>query len=409
MQDDFPEMQISDVVSSIPEALSVYMNNVVYKMKHRGEKLSVLSLGEAFFNIPYFGFEDIDFEKGYHYSESQGLPELRERISKYYKKQYNADIDPETELLISAGSKPLIFMALRSVLNTGDEVLVHEPTWLSYPEEIKLAGGSPGFIPYDCDIHDFLQYFTSKTRVVILNNPNNPAGKVYPRDDLQYLYSECRRRGIYILVDEAYSDFLEDSSFCSMANIVPSKDGVIIVNSLSKNLGISGWRVGYVISSPKIIYQILKLNQHLITCPATIILMYLAKHFDDISAATLPQARSVVKKRNEISKYLEDIKLAQLPGSSTFYIFVSVGDYRYTSLELALYLLTKYHISVVPGSAYGKSTERFIRIGVGVAPTEEIKQSIDIIRKVIETSEYDDSYVESTLSQLGIKRFESLE
>lgn len=400
-----PPMQLSDRVNSIPEALSVYMNNVVYAMRRRGDSIRVLSLGEAYFDIPMFSFEGIDFQKGYHYSESRGLLELREIISRYYNDHYNAKVNANDEIIISAGSKPLIYMAFQAVLNLGDEVLIHEPAWLSYPEEIKLAGGVPSFIPYDCPVSDFPKYFTDRTKMLVINNPNNPAGKVYSRDELEKIYESCRPLGIYVLVDEAYSDFVVDQTFTSMVDIVPDKDGIIVVNSLSKNLGISGWRVGYVISSPDLIYNILKLNQHLITCPSTVLLLYLTKYFDELVKITLPQAREVVRKRAEIARYMDEIGLETLEGSATFYIFVNIGGYEHSSLDLALYLLTKYHISVVPGLAYGKSTGRFIRVGVGAEPLNELKAAINIIKNVIERNEYDNDLVDRELNELNMYRF----
>lgn len=403
------KMQLSEKVSAIPEALSIYMNNVVYAMRRRGDDIKVLSLGEAYFDIPMFPFEGIDFNKGYHYSESRGIPELRTKIAGYYEQYYKAKIDVENEILISAGSKPLIYMAFQAVLNDGDEVLIHEPAWLSYPEEIKLANGIPKFIPYDCQVSEFFRYFTSKTKMVVICNPNNPAGKVYTEEELQTLYTMCRSRGIYILVDEAYSDFLADDSFVSMASVVSDKDGIIVVNSLSKNLGISGWRVGYVISSPDVIFNILKINQHIITCASSVLLIYLARYFDDIIKITLPQAQAVVRKRAEVEQYMKNIGLASLDGSATFYIFVNIDEYKYSSLELALYLLTKYHISVVPGSAYGQSTERFIRISVGAENLEDIKECLRTIRKVILENEYDDIFVESELKALHMNRFVPVE
>lgn len=400
------KMQLSEKVCNIPEALSVYMNNVVYEMKRKGERIYVLSLGEAYFDIPMFSFEKIDFKKGYHYSESRGMYDLRQVIAKYYNTHYGSQVNPDTDLLISAGSKPLIYMAFQAVLNPGDEVLIHEPAWLSYPEEIKLANGVPKYIPYDCCVDEFEQYFTDQTRIVVICNPNNPAGRVYSKAELEKLYSICRPRGIYILVDEAYSDFFVDDGFTSMAAVVPDLDGVIVMNSLSKNMGISGWRVGYVISSKDVIYNILKLNQHLVTCPATILLLYLTEYFDDILKITLPQARDVVSKRAEIDDYCRSIGLESLPGSATFYLFLNIGDYKYTSLDLALYLLTKYNISVVPGLAYGQSTSRFIRIGVGAESMEDIKKSLDKIKEVIRNNEFDSKFVNAKLNELNMNRFE---
>lgn len=403
--ENMPKMQLGKKVNSIPEALSVYMNNVVYAMRRRGDAIKVLSLGEAFFDIPMFPFEEIDFKKGYHYSESRGIPELRKVVSRYYEEKYNAPINAEDEILISAGSKPLIYMAFQAVLNPGDEVLIHEPAWLSYPEEIKLADGVPKFIPYDCPVEDFNSYFTDKTRMVVICNPNNPAGKIYSQADLVRLYEICRPKGIYILVDEAYSDFVIDGSFTSMVNIVPNKDGIIVVNSLSKNLGISGWRIGYVISTPDVIYNVLKLNQHLITCPATVLSMYVAHYFNDIVRVTLPQAIEVVEKRREVTDYMKEIGLKPLEGSATFYIFLSMGDYKYSSMDLGLYLLMKYGISVVPGLAYGQSTERFIRIGVGAESLEDIKDCLRTIKTVIINNEYDNDFVEDELKNLNMNRF----
>lgn len=402
-----PVMQISDKVKSIPEALSVYMNNVVYRMKRGGTQVTTLSLGEAFFQIPFYGFEEQNINEGYHYSESLGIQKLREKITTYYQGQHGASIDSNREILLSAGSKPIIYMALQTILNAGDEVLVHEPAWLSYPEQIKLANGVPKFIPYDCPTNEFINYTNNRTRVLILNNPNNPSGRVYSEKDLAMLYEQFRNQGIYILIDEAYSDFLDKGSFKSMISIVPDKDGIIVVNSLSKNLGISGWRVGYVISTPEIIFNILKLNQHLLTCASTILLIYLAKHFEDILQHTLPQAMEVTTKRNRIEEYVRSLGLKTLGGSSTFYIFINIGHYKYSSLDFSLYLLFKYHIAVVPGSAYGESTERFVRVSVGVETDDALKNAIQIMKNVIDNQEYDDNLINTCLNELEIKKFEA--
>lgn len=399
------EMKISDKVASIPEALSVYINNVVYKMKRRGDKFITLSLGEAYFDFPFYGFEGLDIKSGYHYSESLGIPELRNKISEYYAARYNADIDAEKEILISAGSKPIIYMALQTILNPGEEVMIHEPAWLSYPEQIKLANGVTVNIPYDCPVKDFEKYISNKTRALIINNPNNPAGKVYSREELEYLYNLCRPKGIYIISDEAYSDFVVNDKFYSFANITKDKDGVIIVNSLSKNFGISGWRVGYVISAQGLIYNILKLNQHLITCASTILLMYLARHFNELLDYTLPQAKKVTERRNKIEQFVTEQGLSTLGGSSTFYMFVNIENYNYSSLDLTLYLIFKYHIAVVPGLAYGKSTERFIRIGVGTESDEKMKEAICIIKKVIDAQEFDSKIIENGLKELNMQKF----
>lgn len=401
-----PEMQLSECVKKIPQAMSIYINQLVYDQKRKGKDITVLSLGEAFFDIPMFDFKKIDFAKGYHYSDSQGIPELRWKIADFYKKEYDAEVNGKDELLITAGSKPVIFMAMQATINPGDEVVIHEPGWLSYQEQVRLIGAKARFIPYSCEVEHFYQYFTAKTRMIIINNPNNPAGRIYTFKELHSLYQQCRPRGIYILVDEAYSDFVLEDSFYSMVKIVPNKDGIIVANSLSKNMGMSGWRVGYVISTPEVIEQILKVNQHIITCASTILLYYLTKYFDDITSVTLPQVREVVKKRQHIAREMDNLGLKRLSGNSTFYFFVNIENFPSSSLNFALYLLFKYGIAVVPGSAYGESTERFIRVSIGTESEERIHDALLIIRDLIHCKLFDEIWILEKLKTENLKLFQ---
>lgn len=260
------DSRINHKVESVSEALSIYINEIVYKLKQRGINSTVLSLGEAFFDVPKFPIDESDFQLGYHYSESRGLPALRNLIAEYYETQYNAKINPDEEIIISAGSKALIFIAFQTLLNPGDEVLLPEPAWLSYPELVKLVDGFPKFIPAGCPTKDFKNYVTDKTGMIVINNPNNPSGKIYTREELSELYDFCRSKKINILVDEAYSDFVDGENFVSGTSIAPDKKGIVVVNSLSKNFGISGWRIGYAVSNSKVISEMLKLNRHIITC-----------------------------------------------------------------------------------------------------------------------------------------------
>jgi aspartate aminotransferase/aminotransferase len=132
----------------IPPALSIYVNEIVYAQKRRGLDVTTLSLGEAYFDIPTFDFHKIDFVRGYHYSDSQGLPELRRRIAQYYEQEYACPIDADREVLITAGSKVAIYLAILATVDAGCEVLIHEPAWLSYQEHVRLVDAEPRFIPF---------------------------------------------------------------------------------------------------------------------------------------------------------------------------------------------------------------------------------------------------------------------
>jgi aspartate/methionine/tyrosine aminotransferase len=381
-----PALSINSVLKEMPEAASISINEMVYDLKRAGKDVITLSLGEAFFKIPLMDFSALDLAKSYHYSESRGVPELRRRLAGYYARNYGAQIDPDGEIIVSAGSKALVFMSIVAIATPGDEVLIHEPAWLSYPEHVRIARAVPRFIPFNCPVNDFKRYFTYKTKLLILCNPNNPAGRVYGVDELRMLYALCRSRGVYLLVDEAYSDFVLGDGFTSITRIVPDKDGIIAVNSLSKNMGISGWRIGYAISHADFIRQLLKLNQHIITCAPTILLLYCEKYFDELLSITLPQVRQVVEKRQRIRGALDEIGLKALAGGSTFYFFVSIGKYPGCSTEFALNLLKHRLVAVVPGSAYGESTDRFVRVSIGTESEERVRRGLMHLRQELEAN-----------------------
>jgi aminotransferase len=375
---------ISRIVAESQQAMSIKFNTMVYELQRRGKKVLIMSLGEAFFDIPLFPMNDLPYPEVNHYSHSRGLPELRKEIQKYFDSEYDFQFDHETEIIITAGSKIAIHMTLMSILNPGDEVVYSEPAWVSYPEEIKLCYGVPVGIPYDKSVCDYEAFVTPRTRAIIINNPHNPRGYVHTESDLRDLVSLAKKHDLWLLCDEAYSDFLVDGSFISLGRLDREKTHAVVFNSMSKNYGISGWRVGYVIANAKLIENILKVNQHLITCPATILEYYLARHFRELLEITKPQIRDVVSKRNRLAEYMDGIGLSYLPGAATFYFFVSIKPSRLGSEEFCTRLLQEELISVVPGIGYGKSCGAFVRVSVGTARIEENMRGLREIKGLIE-------------------------
>ena len=377
----------SDIASQSSEALSIKYNTEVYEKQRRGEDVIVLSLGEAFFDLPLFSFDNLPYPKIYHYSHSRGIPELRQKLSRYFFETYDVSYDYEKEILITAGSKIAIYMCLMAILNPKDEVLVYEPAWVSFTEQIRLAYGIPVHIPYDETIYNFEKYITDKTKMIIINNPNNPTGKVYSLEELSYIYQLAKKYKLYVLSDEAYSDFVIDQNeFISFANLDTEKKHTIVVNSISKNFGISGWRLGYVITNPNLISELLKINQHLITCPPTILEYYVDKYFDEIISITKPQIKDLTLKRKQIMDYMNSLSLEFLPGTTTFYFFVSISKSKLNSEEFCWKLLQEHHISTVPGIGYGKSCDKFIRVSIGSESIERVKKGLKIITNLISST-----------------------
>lgn len=392
---------LNNIVENIPEALSIYINQIVYDKKSRGERVYTYSLGEAFFDIPRFEISDHDWYWGYHYSSSMGLLSLRQKLSNLYK-NYGVDINPENEILVSAGSKCLIYMVLQTILQQGDEVLVPEPAWLSYKEQIKLSGGVHVAVPWTESVQDWEKHITSKTKAIIINNPTNPSGKLFSKQEFEFLIGLAEKYNLFILSDEAYSDFLCDQDkFISFASFDKTKEHTIIVNSLSKNMGMSGWRVGYVVAHQKLIKQLLKLNQHIVTCAPTVLQDYMAQHFEEILSYTHPQAVKMAEKRQRVYEIMKEIGIKPMAGVGTFYFLLDVSEFKGTTDELVYDLLINHNIATVPGAAYGESTSQFIRFGIGVEDESTIKESLKIIKSFIDMPQYDNTKIKQQIKELG--------
>jgi aminotransferase len=375
--------QFSGVVLDVAEAMSIKFNTMVYELKRRGRKVIVMSLGEAYFDLPLFRFDDLPFPDVYHYSHSRGIPELRETIAKYFGSAFGIPVDPEKEILVTAGSKAAIYMALLAILDPGDEVIIPEPAWVSYREQIKLCYGKPIGVPWGISLEEVEGYVTHRTKAIIITTPHNPRGYVYSRAELDSWLRFAERHNLWLLSDEAYSDFVVDGSFVSLGAVDQSKRRGVVFNSISKNLGISGWRLGYVVGNEDLIYEILKINQHLITCPATILQHYVAKHFWEILYATKPQIHELDERRTELLRFMADIGLEHLEGAATFYFFVSIAPTRLTSEEFCTRLLETEFISTVPGIGYGDSCDGYIRVSFGTASVDEIKHGLRMIKALI--------------------------
>lgn len=380
---------VSAIVRELAPAASVRINDAVYRMKRQGEDVTTLSLGEAFFDQPMLPVSEAEFAAGMHYSDSRGAPKLRQKIAAHFAKIFGARIDPDTEILVSAGSKPLLFMCMLAGVERGGEVLIHEPGWLSYPEQARLAGTTARHIPYDADINGILDAIAPETGMLVINNPNNPAGRVYTRSEIETLYRGCHERGVFLLLDESYSDFAPAGTFASLTSIAPTLEGALVINSLSKNLGVSGWRIGFLVAAEDFVDQVLKLNQHLITCAPTLLANYCADHFETMIDVTRPQIEALQSKRDRVATAITKRGLNVLPGSTTFYFFLSIENFPGTDVEFAQKLLVDDKIAVVPGSAYGESTDRFVRISIGTESESRIELALDAIRRQIGSNEFD--------------------
>jgi aminotransferase len=373
-------------MSRVGEALSIAVNNRIYELQSAGEDVIVLSLGEAFFDLPLHDFGTLPQPAVFHYSHSRGLPALRGRLARHYA-TYGVTVDPDSEIIVTAGSKIAIHMTLMAILDPGDEVIIPEPAWVSYVEQVNLCHAKPVGVPYDVAITDVERFVTPRTKAIVMNYPNNPRGQALTTAEWDHMHALAERHDLFLLCDEAYSDFMPDGeAFVSGGAGDPEKRHTIVCNSLSKNMGVSGWRVGYVIANEWLTDEVLKVNQHLITCPATIVAYYLAEHFDNLLEVTAPQIRAVVEKRAEVARAVDELGLGRLPGEATFYLFVSIAPSRLGSLEFCERLLEEERVAVVPGIGYGDSCDSFVRVAVGTESMERTLAGMRAIKTLVEAT-----------------------
>ncbi|MGE7391196.1 pyridoxal phosphate-dependent aminotransferase [Streptomyces sp. NPDC004126] len=359
-------------------------NNRIYEMKDAGTDVITMSLGEAFFDISMPSFEGMSSASLHHYSHSRGVPLLRQKLAKHSSVDSGLTVDPDSEILVTAGSKLAIYMALTAVLEPGDEVIIPEPAWVSYPDQVRMCRGVPVMVPMHVGYEDLATYITPRTRAIVVNNPHNPTGRRLGEAELRSLHDLAEKHSLFLIADEAYSEFLpEGEQFVTTDQFDPERRHTIVCRSMSKNYGISGWRIGYLIANRRLIEQINKLQQHIVTCAPTILSCYLAENYDMLRETTRPQISRVVDLRNRMAGELAARDIGCLPGDSTFYLFASLGDSRLNSEDFAAALLGRHKVAVVPGVGYGGTCDRFIRVAVGAEPEERLLRGIDAIASTI--------------------------
>lgn len=388
----------ANYVEDVATAMSIRFNNYGNAMKAAGEDVTICSFGEAYFDIPLQPFDTLPFPALYHYSDSRGLPGLRQKLAAYYDRQYGVPVDAASEIVVTAGSKLGVHMSFMALLEPGDEVVVPEPAWVSYSEQVRLCHANPVMVPVDVPVTELGNWVTPRTRAIVICSPQNPTGRVYTRDELRYLHEVAKEHGIYLISDEAYSDFVSTEPFVSCGLDDPEKEHTIICNTMSKGWGLSGWRIGYLISNAQVMVQLLKISQHLMTCPPTILEQYLERHFDDILHVTKPQIREVMEKRAELARYMDGIGLDYMDGSATFYFFVSLEGSSLGSEAFCMRLLSENKVVAVPGVGYGKSCDGYIRVGIGTESMDRMKAALRAIKALIQATQHSEAPAEPALA-----------
>ncbi len=357
-----------------------------------------LGVGEPDFDTPWHIRDEgiYSLEKGRtFYTSNSGLMELRTEICKYLRRQVNCTYDPKSEVLITVGGSEAIDIGLRALTEPGDEIIIPQPSYVSYEPCAIMAGGKPVILELEekdefrLTPEKLLSVITDKTKVLILPFPNNPTGAIMEREDLEKIADIIIDHDIYVMSDEIYSELTYKDSHVSIASLKGMRERTILINGFSKAFAMTGWRLGYACGPENILSQMTKLHQYCIMCAPTTS-QYAAiealKHGEN-DVEEMRQAYN--ERRRFLMHEFKRMGLECFEPYGAFYVFPSIKKFNMSSEDFALKLLEKKKVAVVPGTAFGDCGEGFLRISYAY--------SIDNLRTALER-------IEEFINEIGEKQ-----
>ncbi|MCI5516279.1 aminotransferase class I/II-fold pyridoxal phosphate-dependent enzyme [Roseburia sp. MUC/MUC-530-WT-4D] len=350
-----------------------------------------LGVGEPDFDTPWHIRDEgiYSLEKGRtFYTSNSGLKELRMEIAKFLHRRYGLEYDFNKEMMITVGGSEAIDIAMRAMLDPGDEVLIPQPSYVSYYPCCILANGTPVIIELKAENEFRLKpeeleaAITPKTKLLVLPYPNNPTGAVMEKSDLEAIAEIIKKHDLYVLSDEIYSELTYTDNHVSIASLPEMKERTIVINGFSKSHAMTGWRLGYACGPEIIIKQMLKIHQYVIMCAPT------TSQYAAIDAMKNGD-EDVQKMREEYNgrrRYLlhrfKEMGLECFEPFGAFYMFPCIKEFGMTSEEFATALLNAKKVAVVPGTAFGDCGEGFLRVSYAYS-LEDLKVALGRIEEFI--------------------------
>ena len=342
-----------------------------------------LGVGEPDFDTPWVIREEgmYTLQKGFtFYTANAGLMELRQEISNYLYRKYNLSYSAKDEVLVTVGGSEAIDLALRAMLDPGDEVIVPEPSYVSYVPCVALADGVPVTIPLQ-EAHQFrLQpeeleaAITSKTKIVVLSYPNNPTGAIMNQEDLEAIAKVIIDNDLYVISDEIYSELSYQEEHISIASLPGMAERTIVINGFSKAFAMTGWRLGYAAGPKVILEEMTKIHQFAIMAAPTSSQYAGIAALRDCDREVQEMRESYNQRRRYLMNALKELNLPCFEPYGAFYVFPNISEFGMTSEEFATQLVLEEKVAVVPGSAFGDSGEGFIRISYAYS-IEELREA----------------------------------
>jgi len=352
-----------------------------------------LGVGEPDFDTPWHIREEgiYSLEKGKtFYTSNSGLTELRDEIVNYIKRKYGVEYKAENETLVTVGGSEAIDIALRAMVDPGDEVLVPQPSYVSYVPCVSLAGGTPVIIEleekdkFKLTKEKLEKAITEKTKILVLPFPNNPTGAIMDYDDLAQIVDLIIENDLYIISDEIYSELTYGKKHTSIVSFPGMKERTILINGFSKAYAMTGWRLGYTLGPEEIIKQMTKIHQYAIMCAPTTSQYAAVEALRNGDEDVEFMRNAYDQRRRYLVNQLKIMGLDCFEPEGAFYVFPSVKNFNMTSDDFATSLLKAEKVAVVPGTAFGVSGEGFLRISYAYS-MEDLKIALERIERFVST------------------------
>ncbi len=350
-----------------------------------------LGVGEPDFDTPWHirdeGIYSLDRGRTF-YTSNAGLKELKIEICKYLKRNYDLDYDYDKETLVTVGGSEAIDIAMRAMLDPGDEVIIPQPSYVSYEPCALLADGVPVIInlkeenEFRLTKQELLDAISPKTKILVMPFPNNPTGAIMEKEDLEEIAKVCIEKDIFVISDEIYSALTYKGDHVSIASLPGMKERTITINGFSKSHAMTGWRLGYACGPEVILQQMLKIHQFAIMCAPTTS-QYAAVEALRSGDADVEMMREEYNGRRRFLMHrFREMGLKCFEPYGAFYVFPSIEQFNMSSEEFAMKLLESQKVAVVPGTAFGDCGEGFLRISYAYS-LENLKIALDRIELFI--------------------------
>ena len=355
------------------------------------EEVISLGVGEPDFDTPWHIRDEgiYSLEQGRtFYTSNAGLKELREEISRYLKRRCHLEYDPLHEILVTVGGSEGIDLAMRAMLNPGDEVLIPQPCYVSYLPCVVLADGVPVTIElkeeneFRLTKEELLEKITDKTKILVLPFPNNPTGAVMRREDLEAIAEVIIEKDLFVLSDEIYSELTYQEDHVSIASLPGMWERTLTINGFSKSHAMTGWRLGYLCGPREMIAQMTKIHQFAIMCAPTTSQYAAVDALRNGDEDVARMRESYDQRRRFLMHEFARMGLKWFEPFGALYVFPGIKEFGLTSDEFAMRLLEEEHVAVVPGTAFGPCGEGFLRISYAYS-IEALKIALERIERFI--------------------------